>query len=106
MSSLLLLVQPALALFLAGAALDRWPTAIQLTGAAIACAGVVTAARSKPNTHVAGQITDPRDAAPSPGPGVNYVHAALSHSKKISARVSNRRDAFVEKVSGSGPGCP
>jgi drug/metabolite transporter (DMT)-like permease len=106
LSSLLLLLQPALALVLAGAVLDRWPTPIQMTGAAITCAGVVTAARSKPNTHVPAQITDPRDAESSPSPRVNYVRAVGGSSKKFLARVSNRRDAFVEKVSGSRPGCP
>jgi drug/metabolite transporter (DMT)-like permease len=66
LSSLLLLLQPVLALVLAGIVLGRWPTAVQLTGAAVACAGVVTAARSKPNTKITPQSTGPAAAATSP----------------------------------------
>ena len=45
-SSLLLLLQPALALVLAGCALGQWPTLVQLSGAVITCAGVLLAARA------------------------------------------------------------
>jgi drug/metabolite transporter (DMT)-like permease len=43
-SSMLLLLQPALAMVLAAIVLHQQPTAIQLIGAAIACGGVVAAA--------------------------------------------------------------
>jgi len=44
LSSMLLLLQPALALVLAAIILHQRPTAVQLVGAAIACGGVVAAA--------------------------------------------------------------
>ena len=66
LSSLLLLMQPAIALVLAGAVLRRWPTAVQLTGAAIACVGVVLAARSRPNSHTPADITESAADARSP----------------------------------------
>lgn len=46
LSSLLLLLQPAIALVLAGFVF-QWPKPVQIAGAATACAGVVLAARSK-----------------------------------------------------------
>jgi drug/metabolite transporter (DMT)-like permease len=47
LSSMLLLIQPALALMLGAVVLSQWPTAIQLTGATVACCGVVAAAFAK-----------------------------------------------------------
>lgn len=47
LSSMLLLLQPAGAMVLAAIVFGHWPTAIQLTGAAIACGGVVAAALAK-----------------------------------------------------------
>jgi drug/metabolite transporter (DMT)-like permease len=46
-SSMLLLLQPAGAMVLGAVVLGQKPTAIQLTGAAIACAGVVVAAHGR-----------------------------------------------------------
>jgi drug/metabolite transporter (DMT)-like permease len=60
-SSLLLLLQPAIALVIAGFVF-QWPTAIQITGAAIACLGVVLAARSKQNASTPAGITEPQPA--------------------------------------------
>ena len=75
LSSLLLLLQPALALGLAGIVLDRWPTAVQLAGAAIASAGVLTAARSKPRTPVTAKVTEPATLTTSPSPTMNAAPA-------------------------------
>jgi drug/metabolite transporter (DMT)-like permease len=75
LSSLLLLLQPALALVLAGIVLDRWPTAVQLTGAAIACAGVATAVRRKPDSHISANITEPAASAAPPSPSMNSAPA-------------------------------
>jgi drug/metabolite transporter (DMT)-like permease len=47
LSSMLLLLQPAGAMILAAIVLSQRPTGIQLTGAAIACGGVVAAALAK-----------------------------------------------------------
>ncbi len=47
LSSMLLLLQPAGAMILAAIVLSQRPTAIQLTGAAVACGGVVAAALTK-----------------------------------------------------------
>lgn len=66
LSSLLLLMQPAVALVPAGVVLRHWPAALQLMGAVLACVGVVLAARSKSNTYTPAGITEPAADAPSP----------------------------------------
>jgi drug/metabolite transporter (DMT)-like permease len=60
LTSLLLLLQPAVALVLAGVVLGHWPTAVQVSGAVLACVGVVLAARSKSNTHITEPAADSR----------------------------------------------
>jgi drug/metabolite transporter (DMT)-like permease len=66
LSSLLLLLQPVIALVLAGVVLGRWPNAVQSVGAAIACVGVLLAARSKQTVQTPAEITDSIADAPSP----------------------------------------
>lgn len=60
-ASLLLLLQPAASLLLAAVFLAERPSSLQLIGAALVCAGVVLAARSRP--------ADDPVTAPEPTPG-------------------------------------
>lgn len=60
-ASLLLLLQPAASLLLAAVFLAERPSGLQLLGAALVCAGVVLAARSRP--------ADDPVTAPEPTPG-------------------------------------
>jgi drug/metabolite transporter (DMT)-like permease len=64
LSSMLLLLQPALALILAAVVLSEWPTALQWAGAAIAGGGVVAAAmaKQKPTAHISGSDPSPMAA--------------------------------------------
>jgi drug/metabolite transporter (DMT)-like permease len=66
-SSLTLLLQPAAAMLLAYAVLGERPTLIQVAGAAVVCAGVVTVSLGTPP----GGSATRDDAAVCPGPGVS-----------------------------------
>jgi drug/metabolite transporter (DMT)-like permease len=82
LSSLLLLLQPAAAMILAAIVLSQRPTAIQLTGAAIACSGVVAAALAKRTPD--GQVSARRLRA-----ALIYQHATRNRDKAIAAALGD-----------------
>jgi drug/metabolite transporter (DMT)-like permease len=64
-SSLLLLLQPAAALVLAGIVLHERPTLLQVTGALLVCLGVLALTWNPPSR---GRGGSPRQASDTPGP--------------------------------------